>query len=206
MSPDIPAGYFHNWSLVFFKQEDMEEAVRRYLGKEKRKSTLRYSICPLPEVLVKEVPESEEPLVIDYGTSYTTAGIYKGMDKAGRIFFTYNPECGWESSGCQNCSMCPSVVAVKDCSRGEEDVVLLFGEDAVQESKRQGFLARSSIFYNTRNWAAHYNERISVTDQEGNTCEVERLFIVKQFLLYIIGKIRTADQDEIYKNLLLYVL
>lgn len=80
MSPDIPAGYFHNWSLVFFKQEDMEEAVRRYLGKEKRKSTLRYSICPLPEVLVKEVPESEEPLVIDYGTSYTTAGIYKAGD------------------------------------------------------------------------------------------------------------------------------
>ncbi|MEZ3422384.1 MAG: hypothetical protein K1W39_01570 [Lachnospiraceae bacterium] len=188
MSPDIPAGYFHNWSLVFFKQEDMEEAVRRYLGKEKRKSTLRYSICPLPEVLVKEVPESEEPLVIDYGTSYTTAGIYKGMDKAGRIFFTYNPECGWESSGCQNCSMCPSVVAVKDCSRGEEDVVLLFGEDAVQESKRQGLLARSSIFYNTSHWAAHYRERISVTDQEGNTCEIERLFIVRQFLLYIIGK------------------
>ena len=77
MSPDIPAGYFHNWSLVFFKQEDMEEAVRRYLGKEKRKSTLCYSICPLPEVLVKEVPESEEPLVIDYGTSYTTAGNFR---------------------------------------------------------------------------------------------------------------------------------
>lgn len=188
MSPDIPAGYFHNWSLVFFKEGDMEEAVRRYLGKDKRKNTLCYSICPLPEVLVKEAPESEEPLVIDYGASYTTAGVYKGMDKAGRILFTYNPECGWGSSRCQACSMCPSVIAVKDCSRGEEDVILLFGEEAVQESKRQGFLARSSIFYNTRHWAAHYRERISVTDQEGNTCEVERLFIVRQFLLYIIGK------------------
>lgn len=83
ISPDIPAGRFHQWELLFLEPAYVEEAVRCYQGKERKKSMLPYIRIPVPEIWIKEVPECTEPLIIDYGTSYTTAGtcfsFYEGI-------------------------------------------------------------------------------------------------------------------------------
>lgn len=202
VSPDITAGHFHGWCLYLMEPADTEEAVRRYFGKYRKRNKLYFTCCLLPEVVIKEVPVSEEPLVIDYGTSYTSAGTYLGLGRAKRISFHNAYGCGdIHKENCIRCSLCPSIVVVKKCGSGEEgNISLLFGEEALQETKKQGFIAKSSIFYDFKRWVASYNEKIIVTDMEGDTCEVEKLFLIRQFLLYVIGQAEQQNRTQ-YKNI-----
>lgn len=194
MSDRISSGYFYDWSLLLLEPEASEEAVRRYLGEGKKNRKFCYIYCPLPEVLVKEVPVSEEPLLIDFGTSYTTAGTYSDVDQLERISFSSVTDCEWNSrEEYHSCSLCPSVIAVENCKDGDkENMMFLFGEEAVSEAKRQSFLDRNSIFYDMKRWIGRYQEPVYVTDLEGNSCEVERLFLIRKFLLYVI---RQAEQQ-----------
>lgn len=201
MSPDIPAGRFHEWALLFTESAYTEEAVRCYQGRERKKSMLPYIRIPIPEVWVREVPQSLEPLIIDYGTSYTTAGtcfsFHPASAKKGeRISFPAVLDCEWRQQGnCQSCGLSPSVLAIKDCSDGvPEHMTFLYGEEAVQEEKNRGFMARNSIFYDMKRWVGRYRERIQVSDLEGNTCEVERLFLIRAFLLYIIDRAQQQNR------------
>lgn len=187
MSSEIPLGRFYGWSLLFTGADSSEEAVRRYLGKGKKKKKLSYVRCTLPEVLVKEAPVSEEPLIIDFGTSFTTAGTYSEIDRPQRISFLAAAETGtFEEEGAP-CSLCPSVIAVEECSgKTEEDMLFLYGNEAVLALKRQGFLAGNSIFYDMKRWVGRYREHIFVSDLEGNTCGTERIYLIRKFLLYVI--------------------
>lgn len=201
ISPDIPSGRFHQWELLFLDPAYVEEVVRCYQGKERKKTIISYTRIPLPEVWVKEVPESLEPLIIDYGTSFTTAGtcFRFSQTSAGtgeRIAFPAILDCEWRQQGnCQCCGLSPSVLAVKDCSDGiPEHMTFLYGEEAVQEEKNRGFMARNSIFYDMKRWVGRYRERIQVADLEGNTCEVERLFLIRAFLLYIIDRAQQQNR------------
>ena len=197
MSPEIPAGCFHGWSILFLEPAHLEEAVRRYLGNGQKRGVLCYTRSLIYEVLVKEVPVSETPLIIDFGTSYTTAGTYAGwqeLEKSKRVVFPEIQECG---RGCQeeSCGLCPTVMAVQDCSDGvPEHMAFLFGKEAVTEEKKRNFLAGNSVFYDMKRWAGRYLERILVTDLEGNSCEVGRLFLIRQFLLYVIRQAQQQDR------------
>ncbi len=201
MSPDIPAGRFHRWELLFTDPADTEEAVRCYQGTGRRKTAIACYTVPVPEVWVREVPQSKEPLIIDYGTSYTTAGTCFQFGQAdakqgARISFPPVTDCTWrQQGGCQCCGLCPSVLAVRDCSDGvAEHMTFLYGEEAVQEEKNRGFMARNSIFYDMKRWAGRYKERIQVSDLEGNTCEVERLFLIRAFLLHMIDQAQQQNR------------
>lgn len=201
MSPDLPAGRFHQWELLFTEPAYTEEVIRCYRGRERRKSMIPYIRIPIPEVWVKEVPQSPEPLIIDYGTSYTTAGTcfsfhQTSAGKGERITFPAVLDCEWRQQGnCQSCGLSPSVLAIKDCSDGvPEHMTFLYGEEAVQEEKNRGYMARNSIFYDMKRWVGRYRERIQVSDLEGNTCEVERLFLIRAFLLYIIDRAQQQNR------------
>ena len=222
ISPNIPVGRFHRWELLFIEPAYVEEAVRCYHGKERKKSMLAYIRVPIADIRIIEVPECMEPLIIDYGTSYTTAGtcfnfnrgiqcytqdelsmswipLRKGEKQdgsGGRISFPAVLDCEWrQQGGCTSCGLSPSVLAVKDCSDGiPEHITFLYGEEAVQEEKNRGFMARNSIFYDMKRWVGRYGERIQVVDLEGNTCEVERLFLIRTFLLHIIDRAQQQNR------------
>ncbi len=213
MAPDIPTGRFHHWELLFIETAYVEEAVRCFQGKERKKRMLSCISVPLPEVWVREVPRAQEPLIIDYGTSFTTAGTCFSFSQPGggqgespfssapgrtgeRISFPAVLDCAWRQQGsCACCGLSPSVLAIKDCSDGlPEHMTFLYGEEAVQEEKNRGFLARNSIFYDMKRWVGRYRERIQVSDLEGNTCEVERLFLIRAFLLYIIDRAQQKNR------------
>ncbi len=201
MSPDIPSGRFHRWTLLFLDPLSVQEAIRRYHGTGQKKSMLTYFDAPLTEVWVRETPQSEEPLIIDYGTSYTTAGTCFSFDgqkagAGGRISFPAVSGCERDEQGaCGNCGLCPSVLAVKDCRDGiAEHIEFLYGQEAVQEEKKRGFLARNSIFFDMKRWAGRYRERIQIMDLEGNTCEVDRLFLIRSFLKYVIQRAQQQNR------------
>lgn len=297
LSPEIPAGRFHHWELLLLEPESVTEAVRCYLGKERKKTMIYYHSVTLPEVWVREVPVSAEPLLIDYGTSYTTAGVCleadRHKDSAGRhILFPRIADCEEEQSGGQYasisqpgrggsvrergeekplwqhygtgrperggglqesgegqhcgigrpgrgsglqesgeeqplwqhcgigqpgrggrvqesgeeqtdgwfCGLCPSVLAVKDCSDGiPEHMTFLYGEEAAREEKKRGYLTRCSVFYDMKRWAGRYRERILVTDIEGNTCEAERLFFIRAFLKHVIDQAQQLYRVRFHK-------
>ncbi len=194
MSDQIPSGRFYDWSLLLLEPEGSEEAVRRYLGEGKKNRKFCYIRCQLPEVLIKEIPVSEEPLLIDFGTSYTAAGTYSGADRSERISFSLAADCEWnDDEEYYPGSLCPSVIAVESCKdRVKENMTFLYGKEAVSEAKRQSFLDRNSIFYDIKRWISRYRESVYVTDLEGNSCAVERLFLIRKFLLYVI---RQAEQQ-----------
>lgn len=202
MSPDIPIGYFHGWRLYLMETDTIKEAVRRYLGKYKKRNVLQFACYQLPEVIVKEVPVSGEPLVIDFGASYTTAKVYSGTDRQERISFQLSSGCGstYEENHTWH-SLCPSIIAIKECSSIEkEHLSLLFGKEALQETRKYGFITRNSIFYNIKQWVSCYHEKTVVIDMEGNTCEVEKLFLIRQFLLYIIHQAEQQNRTQ-YKKI-----
>lgn len=195
MSDKMPSGRFYDWSLLLLEPEGSEEAVRSYLGEGRKNRKISYIRCQLPEVLVKEIPIAEEPLLIDFGTSYTTAGTYFDADKSERISFSLAVDREWNNGEeYHSRSLCPSVIAVENCEDGvKENMTFLFGEEAVREAKRQSFLDRNSIFYDMKRWIGRYQEIVYVTDLAGNSCAVERLFLIRKFLLYII---RQAQQQS----------
>lgn len=117
MSPELPIGRFHQWALLFLESACVEEAVRCYQGTERKKSMISYIHIPLAEVWVKEVPQSLEPLLIDYGTSYTTAGTcssfrQKRVGAGERISFPAALDCEWRQR-----AVVRAAISVRVCSR-----------------------------------------------------------------------------------------
>lgn len=170
----------------------MEDIRLCYRGEEQKRHLISYYLIPLPEVLFLKAPMAKEPLFIDYGTSYTTAGTYcLETGEEHRIGFASTSVCDTATPCSTVCELCPSVVAVTSC--GEEEIGFLFGHAAIQEEKERGYLGRNSIFYDTKRWVTCYRESIRIYDGEGNTMELERSHIIRAFLLFII---QTAQRQE----------
>lgn len=201
IAENIRPGHFQDMRLIFVSAASVDEAVRRYLGKERKKSVISYYQAALPEVWIREVLETKEPLIIDFGTSYTAAGTFSMENlTVKRVCFGTAKDCEWECvEGPGGCGLSPSVIAVKDCS-DPKNISFMFGEEAVQEERNRGFFAKNSIFYDAKRWVNRYRERILITDMAGNSMEVERLLLVRQFLLYIIDRAQQQNQMR-YKNL-----
>lgn len=221
MSKGLEPGSFRDRNLILFSNEFMEDVIGIYHGMTKKKSVIPYIKIKIPEVFVAEVPETEEVLVIDYGTSYTTAGTYHHLEgTSGRIGFASGSDCelcslaesctlaitssaaqlGKTQSSCEQCELCPSVVAVKSCVGNK--IEFIFGHEAIKEERARGYISKNSMFYDTKRWVNHYKERIRVTDFDGNTCEIQGSLLVGAFLLFVI---KTAEQQNKvrYKNIYL---
>lgn len=200
MSKSLGLGSSRDKSLLLFPEEFMGDVLGTYHGMAKKKSMIPYIKRQIGEVWVTEVPETEEVLVIDYGTSYTTAGTYHHPEgTTGRIRFTPVSDCTRQSH-CGQCGLCPSVVAVKSCTNHK--IEFIFGHGALKEERARGYISKNSIFYDTKRWVSRYKEKVQVRDLDGNTCEVQGGLMVGAFLSYII---KTAEQQNKvrYKNIYL---
>lgn len=197
MSPSLEVGNYSNYSLIFIQNYTLNDILRIYNGEESRIKAMYYYRVFITEVVVEAVPETEDVLVIDYGTSYTTAATHK--DKINRIIFQNGDKCevnqennvGVLCEGCEKCYLCPSVAAVKNC--GGENLELLFGNSANAEAKKRGYIAKNTIFYDTKRWVNSYQDLIEIVDFNGNSRKIKKYEIIRGFLLYII---KTAEQQN----------
>lgn len=193
MDRTLKTGSFRDRYLILFLDEFMEDVIGIYHGLTK-KSAIPYIRIRIPEVVVTEVQTTEEVLVIDYGTSYTTAGTYHHLTNTNR-------RIGFVSEfDCQPCELCPSVVAVKSCK--DNKIEFIFGHEAIMEEQKRGYISKNSIFYDTKRWVNHYKEKIRVADFDGNSCEIERSMMVGAFLLFIIKAAEQQNKVK-YKNICL---
>jgi len=200
LNPKLANGIHRNFKIIFFPN-DYDKVLDIY-NTEKESIRFSYTAKTVQEINVREIKDTDEVLVIDYGTSYTTAGVYAG-DKIKHIRFFTNEGCEHDPSTptyyadcreCGRCALCPSVAAVRECT--DKDIELVFGHVA----KERLPMARNSIFFDTKRWVNNYKEKAEVKDLAGNTAFIERSEIIERFLKYVI---RTAEQQNKvrYKNI-----
>lgn len=198
VSKGLKKGTYYNLAVLFFEEEKTEELVKTYYGMEKKQRAFSYYEVAMDEVEVKEAQLTDEVLIIDYGTSFTTAGTY-GMETGQMkkiVFDSQAEELGndsfkeWELHS-QERFLCPSVIGVKKIDGNK--IEFIYGREAIEAEKKQHFLGKNTIFYDTKRFVNCYKEKIKVTDFDGNRCELRGGDFVRAFLLYII---KMAEQQN----------
>ena len=223
LNPSVQQGIYRNYTIIFFPM-DFHRISRIFHKTEQSSAQFRYIEEAIQEVAIQDIKETDDMLVIDYGTSYTTAGTYDG-NRIRYVWFHSEEPCEYDSGAasnsadckeCGRCALCPSVIAVNDCSMdgvkmvkgdmdeipsnndydGISDVRLLYGHEA----KNRLPMSRNSIFFDTKRWVNNYRETVEVKDMAGNTSSINRSSVIRGFMKYVI---RTAErQNKVkYKNI-----
>ena len=190
IKPDI----YRNFKIIFFLG-DFDKIRNIYDNDMDVIPRFSYVARDIHEVMIHEVDVTEDVLVIDYGTSYTTAGTYVD-NKVKSVWFYTNEKCDHdeeksaryaECKECGRCALCPSAIAVQECTG--DKISLLFGHEA----KDRVPMSRNSIFFDTKRWVNEYTEDIEVKDLAGNTAIMKRSELIRRFMEYII---HTAEQQN----------
>jgi len=201
LNSKIKPGIYKNFRIIFFPA-DFERILRIYNLRFETATRFPYIAKTVQEVIVQDIAETDDVLVIDYGTSNTTAGTYVD-DKINHVWFYSDEMCLYDTDTitrhaecrqCGRCALCPTIIAVEEC--GGDDVELLYGYDARDRMP----MARNSIFFDTKRWVNDYNEIIDIKDLDGNTSSIRRSSIIERFIGFII---QTAEQQNKvrYKNI-----
>ena len=200
LNPEIKPGIYKNFRIIFFPG-DFDRVLRIFNLKYEAAMRFPYIAKPIQEVIIEEIHETDDVLVIDYGTSNTTAGTYVD-DKINHIWFyseevcQYDPETITRHADCRECgrcALCPTIISVESCDG--ETIELLYGNEA----KDRMPMARNSIFFDTKRWVNDYSEIIDIKDLNGNTATIRRSEIIERFIKFVI---HTAEQQNKarYKN------
>jgi len=179
-----------DYDLYCFDQQDSDKIFSVYHGlcEEIPENLIAYRI-PLMDVEVREPIALRMPLVIDFGSTNTTAGVY--LDS---LYFENTQGAPFAKTFEKNMiqytvfedgrKLMPSVAGVISVREGEPELV--FGQKAVDLSNAcyvdEGF----SIFYDMKRWISDYEKEEEITDREGRRTFLTRKEIIKAYFAYII--------------------
>ena len=201
LNKNIKPGIYKNFRIMFFPA-DFERILRIYNVRYEAATRFPCIAKTVQEVIIQDIEQTDDVLVIDYGTSNTTAGTYID-DKISHVWFYSDELClntpnaitrHAECIHCGRCALCPTIISVEECDG--ETVELLYGHDA----KNRMPMARNSIFFDTKRWVNDYTEIIDIKDLNGNTTSIRRSEIIRRFIIFVI---QTAEQQNKarYKNI-----
>lgn len=179
-----------DYTLYCFGQQDSDRIFSLYYGLEKTVANDLIAVgIPLMDVEVREPILLRMPLVIDFGSTNTTAGVNldtQYFEHAQRAPFTE----GLARNEIQYTTfedgkkLMPSVVGVVSVNQGKPELV--FGQSAVELSNAcyvdEGF----SIFYDMKRWISDYEKEEEITDREGRRTFLARKDIIKAYFEHII--------------------
>lgn len=179
-----------DYTLYCFGQQDSDRIFSLYYGLEKTVANDLIAVgIPLMDVEVREPIPLRMPLVIDFGSTNTTAGVYldaQYFEQAQGAPFTE----GLARNEIQYTTfedgkkLMPSVVGVVSVKQGKPELV--FGQSAVELSNAcyvdEGF----SIFYDMKRWISDYEKEEEITDREGRRTFLARKEIIQAYFGHII--------------------
>ena len=174
-----------DYDLYCFDQQNSDQVFFAYYGnsRENVESLHAYRI-PLMDVEVRNPIPLKMPVVIDFGSTNTTAGVYLDSlyfeSAKGAPFledFTKNSiHYTFFDSGKR---LMPSVVGVVAVKHGQPQFV--FGQAAVDLSNAcyvdEGF----SIFYDMKRWITDYEKAEEITDRDGRRAFLSRKEIIRAY-------------------------
>lgn len=179
-----------DYDLYCFSQQDSDRIFSFYYGYDEEFPTeLTAYRIPLMDVEVREPIDLRMPLVIDFGSTNTTAGVYLDslyFENARGAMFLEN----FEKNAIQYTTfeagkkLIPSVVGVVSVNHGEPRFV--FGQEAVDLSNASYVDEGFSIFYDMKRWISDYEKEEEITDREGRRTFLSRKEIIKAYFEHII--------------------
>jgi len=217
LKQSIKTGIYNDFKILFFPI-DFDKILYIYTEKDKRAIPFSYVVKNIKKTSIREIEKTDDVLFIDYGAYYTTAAVYTKNEsttevstrrnwKINQIYFYPDEICVFkpdvktyyadlECSKCGKCGLCPSIIAVKDCTG--DKIKFIYGHEA----KKAIFSSSGTIFMDTKRWLNKIYEIVEIVDDEGNSSNIERIEIIKAFLQYII---LCAEQQtkKRYKNICL---
>lgn len=195
INPDWKPGNYRNLYFYFITDITAQQLISIYNGtggeKGVDKSSLFYEKVWIGNLSYKELLHTEEPLVIDFGTANTTAGVYDGMGGIKKISFRKDKPCT-ECVQCGSCYLCPSAAAIDHIEK-DGRVRFVLGEDAVKIHKQGGLLTGQTVFLDMKRFVNDYEEEVEIFDKRGNSSVIKKKEILRQYLLWIIKR---AEEEE----------
>lgn len=185
-----------NYAVYLLSRESSDIVYRLYNGEPVATPLLEVYKVPILDFQVQEPQRVHLPLVIDFGTSNTAAGIYadtayyekvrdgiqSGQIKPDAInYVEYLPDKAQDG---RTTPLLPTVAGVRSIRDGHVDWV--FGREAQQLAKRSYIDEGFTVFYDIKRWVSDYETAEELTDLSGNRKLVKRKEIMKAFLDYVI--------------------
>lgn len=158
--------------LLFLNSEASESIYDIYMGKAGSvPHSIKVQKVPLLDIQIKAEQASNSPLIIDFGTSNTTAGTYN-QDGSFRMI-------EWEGS-----QIIPSIIGVTGIK--DEQPEFLFGYDALAYQKSLHFDQDLPIFYDIKRFMSGIERKEHIITDTGIRLKVPRQTLIREFLLYMI--------------------
>ncbi len=182
----LPLGKHQYFILYFPNERDSEFLYDCYQGDHTFVPGHMDGIrIPLLDIEVREVAETDLPLVIDFGSSNTTMGIClpDGSVKIAR-------------AGKQ--SVIPSVIGVEECREGGHG--FKFGNDALAMGG-QGYLDEDvPVFFDIKRWISDSERMENVVLKSGFKYQIPRRDMLKAYFEYLIDLAKQQFKCQ-FKNI-----
>lgn len=170
--PILPLGK-HQYFIVYFpKERDSEFLYDCYQGNHSNLPGHMEGIkIPLLDIEVREVTDTDLPLVIDFGSSNTTMGICL-------------PDGSTRIARAGNGHIIPSVIGVEESREGSHGFV--FGYDALAMGGRNYLDEDVPVFFDIKRWVSDANRMESVVLKSGFKYQISRRDMLRSFLEYLM--------------------
>lgn len=163
-----------------------------------------YSLEELKPITINEVNNktkfeiTDTVLVIDFGTSNTTAGAFLRNNyintpdtndilnrkiKLNEINYVEFTNLANNLSSVS--TMIPSIVYICDCS-DTDNIKYAYGHGARSLLEKAGYSMSASSFHGIKRWVNSYTEEVQLYDVYGNTAAIKKGEIIKAFLKHVI--------------------
>jgi hypothetical protein len=164
----------HQYSILYFPNErDSEFLYDCYQGNVKNiPGRIEAVRIPLLNIEVKEVTDTDLPLVIDFGSSNTTMGIClpDGTTKIARA---------------GNGNIIPSVIGVEETEEGKHG--FLFGYEALALEKQNYQDEDVPVFFDIKRWVSDSARLEGVILKSGFKYQISRRDMLSAFLEYLMN-------------------
>lgn len=148
LSESLNKAVYKTYSIGFLDEKASDAFYRDYYNIESLKPAKFYCyVKKINELNIKKIEQSNETLVIDFGTSSTCAGVYidniknKLEENKKLCFVNFNTLKNQKNFS----KTLPTVISVKDCKK-EKNITYRFGYDAVKNAVQNSFSRKESVF------------------------------------------------------------
>lgn len=168
------------YSMVYMGKKESDLLYDIYYGKNPiTPAYFELQKLPIVEFNLNTIGHTENPLVIDFGTSNTTAGIFDGSKDLHIVSVLKQEEGIWKEM-----PLIPSVIGIKKITGDKLEYA--FGNDAIEMFDTNYLDEDTPIFYDIKRWVNDGERKEKVITPDGRSTWVKRKVLLAAYLGYII--------------------
>lgn len=168
------------YSVLYFGNKGSDVLYDLYYGNITTIPThLEAFRIPVIDVQVKELEAADVPLIIDFGSSNTTVGIFGKQEEYKIVSVLNKTTPQWEET-----TVIPSTIGIKEIHRDWVDY--RFGYEALEIARNNYLDEELPIFYDIKRWINDIERKEKVMSVDGAYIWLKRGDLLKVYLEYII--------------------